>query len=169
MPARTQRFALFVFGLMIGGCNSLDPNSQETGKDASRPEASGELLGEWKSSKTEWYHPQFKEFAACSFIVFEDKPLYSSPEPLIAELVVNHDGETRLASDTQPVFASCDKLYFGPVGSRYTFSYQISGEELRMELLSDDKQMLKLTFVRVSKNPGKPKFPEVSMRWFRSQ
>ena len=134
------------------------------------PKAEVRLFGQWRSDKIESSYTPWKGLTECNLFVYEEKLLPGtrpqfSGEPLLAELIFKQDGTNRLADDTQPVFATRDKLYLGPIGSCYRFDYQLSDRELLLNLLTDDGGYLRLRFVRVAKDPGKPRFPEVSKRW----
>ena len=134
------------------------------------PKAEVKLFGHWRSEKIESSYAPWKGLTECNLFVYEDKVLPGtrpefSGEPLLAELIFKQNGTNRLADDTQPVFATSDKIYLGPIGSCYRFDYQFSDRALRLTLLTDDGGYLRIRFVRVAKDPGKPRFPEISKRW----
>jgi len=162
----------FLLGLIwaFTACTQNQTPAVKNNESEPPPSTQVKLFGQWKSTRIESSYAPWKGLTECNLFVYEDKILpstrpASSGEPLLAELILTQDGTNRLVDDTQPVFATRDKLYLGPIGSCYRFDYQLSDPELRLNLLTDDGGYLRLRFIRVATDPGKPRFPEVSKRW----
>lgn len=128
------------------------------------------LYGAWTSQKIEASNSEWLAFETYQLFVYEDKVLHPvrpnlPGEPIVAELIgVKRDGKPQLVYDTQPVFATTNRLYFGPIGSCYHFGYELSDSNLKLELLSTDGGYLTLYFVRTADSPGRPRFPKQSER-----
>ena len=79
-----------------------------------------------------------------------------------AELLVRGaDGKLVSAPDSQPAFLKQDTLYFGPIGSCYSFVWKLNGTRLHLALPADGKRFHG-TFELVSRAPGKGSWPKWS-------
>lgn len=143
----------------------------DIGTSLSSDHPQGKLYGAWTSRKVDASYPEWQNAKEYQLFVFEDKTFDAVPANLpgnlvVAEfVVVNPDGTSSLVQDAQPVFATRSNLYFGPIGSCYTFGYEFSGASLKLDLHSQDGGWLRLSFERTAVDPGKTRFPEISERW----
>jgi hypothetical protein len=79
------------------------------------------------------------------------------------------DGEWHLAPDTQPVHGAADSLHFG-LGEIISFDYAVEGRRLDLSFASQcGSAYIRLRMVRISDEPGSPRFPEISGFGLRSQ
>lgn len=158
-------FLLFALGCAQQEQNGFDGSSRSI---IPTPE---KLYGAWTTQQFDSSYPEWRNATGYQLFVYEAKKLdvvqSNLPGNLIeAELIVlKQDGTFELMNDTQPVFATEDKLYFGPIGSCYQFDYKLSDSKLKLDLHTRDGGWLKLHLARTSADPGKPRFPEVSGRW----
>jgi len=166
----SQLYSLFGLVCMFTACSHTQTSPVDGKAIEQSRNTEAKLFGQWRCDRIESGYAFWKDIAECTFFVYEDKELPAtragSPgDLLLAEMIITQGGTNRLADDTQPIFATRDRLYVGPIGSCYRFEYQLSARELRLKLLTSDGGHLRLHFIRIGDNPGKPRYPDVSKRW----